>query len=114
MEVPESSLLSVAIRAADVASLSEVVRTHPVDFGCRPRAVPHPAGGHAVHALLTPDQLKTMRQGGSRSRSSSTASPPTARLRPPSASVTASTAATMPRAASAPAIKMTTRTWAES
>jgi len=64
MEASRSSLLSVAIRARDVAGLSEVVQAHPVDYGCRPRAVPHPAGGYAVHALLTPEQLEAMRQEG--------------------------------------------------
>src|SRR6266581_2436912 len=42
--MPASKHLTVAIYAADLQSLRDIVRTYPLDYGCRPHVISDPAG----------------------------------------------------------------------
>jgi hypothetical protein len=64
MSQPARSRHAVAIHADDTATLHEIVRTRPGDYGCRPRALPHDRRGFALHAILTPDEHAALRAAG--------------------------------------------------
>ncbi len=56
--------LAVAIHADDLKSLREIVRTHALDFGCRPHAISDPAGRYYTTALMSEAELDHLRKGG--------------------------------------------------
>jgi hypothetical protein len=49
--------LTVSIHADDVRTLREIVRTHPLDYGCRPLLVTDPAGTYYTTALVSRPEL---------------------------------------------------------
>ena len=54
--------LTVAIQAADLKSLREIVRTHPLDYGCRPHAISDPTGSYYTTALVSQAELDELRE----------------------------------------------------
>jgi len=64
MSQPAPTRHAVAVHAEDTATLHEIVRTRPGDYGCRPRAVPHDRRGFALHAILTPQEHAALRNAG--------------------------------------------------
>jgi hypothetical protein len=57
-----SKHLTVAIYAADLKSLREIVRTHSLDFGCRPHAISDPTGRYYTTALVSKSELDQLRK----------------------------------------------------
>jgi hypothetical protein len=57
-----SKHLTVAIHAADLKSLREIVRTYPLDFGCRPHFLSDPAGRYYTTALVSKAELDQLRR----------------------------------------------------
>ncbi len=54
--------LTVAIHAADLKSLGEIVRTHSLDYGCRPHAISDPSGSYYTVALVSKVELEQLRK----------------------------------------------------
>jgi hypothetical protein len=57
-----SKHLTVAIYAADLKSLREIVRANPLDFGCRPHAISDPTGRYYTTALVSKTELDQLRR----------------------------------------------------
>lgn len=57
-----SKHLTVAIYAADFKSLREIVRTHPLDYGCRPHAISDPTGNYYTTALVSQAEFDQLRK----------------------------------------------------
>jgi hypothetical protein len=53
--------LTVAIHAADLRSLREIVRTYPLDYGCRPHAVSDATGAYYTTALVSKAERELLR-----------------------------------------------------
>ncbi len=60
--MPASRHLTVAIYAADLKSLSEIVRNHPLDYGCRPHAIFDDTGQYYTTALVSESELDRLRK----------------------------------------------------
>lgn len=56
--------LSVAIHAADLGSLREIVRSYPLDYGCRPHAFADATGAYYTTALVSKSELELLRLKG--------------------------------------------------
>ena len=56
--------LTVAIHAMDLRTLAEIVRSRPLDYGCRAHAIPDPAGNYYTTALVTQAELKQLQKYG--------------------------------------------------
>ena len=56
--------LTVAIHAADLKSLREIVQTYPLDFGCRPQAIPDATGAYYTTALVSLAERDLLRNRG--------------------------------------------------
>lgn len=56
-----SRQLTVAIHAGDLNSLREIVRTYPLDYGCRPHAFSDPTGGYYTSALVSEAEFELLR-----------------------------------------------------
>lgn len=56
--------LTVAIHAADLRSLRDIVRTYPLDFGCRPHAIPDATGAYYTTALVSLAERDLLRSRG--------------------------------------------------
>jgi murein tripeptide amidase MpaA len=54
--------LTVAIYANDLESLREIVRTHPLDYGCRPHATSDATGSYYTTALVSQAELDQLRK----------------------------------------------------
>lgn len=54
--------LTVAIHTADLKSLREIVRTFPLDYGCRPHALSDPAGSYYTTALVSQSEFEQLRK----------------------------------------------------
>jgi len=57
-----SKHLTIAIHAADLKSLREIVRTHQLDYGCRPHAIADPTGRYYTTALVSKAELEQLRK----------------------------------------------------
>jgi murein tripeptide amidase MpaA len=53
--------LAVAIYAADLESLREIVRTYPLDYGCRPHALSDATGAYYTTALVSARERDLLR-----------------------------------------------------
>ena len=60
--MPASKHLTVAIYAADLQSLRDIVRTYPLDYGCRPHVISDPAGRYYTTALVSKKELDQLRK----------------------------------------------------
>src|SRR3954466_9216859 len=56
--------LTVAIHAADLRSLRELVRTYPLDYGCRPHALTDSTGAYYTTALVSKAERDFLRGRG--------------------------------------------------
>jgi hypothetical protein len=56
--------LTVAIHAPDLRSLREIVRTYPLDYGCRPHAIADAAGAYFTTALVSKAERDVLRGRG--------------------------------------------------
>jgi hypothetical protein len=56
--------LTVAIHTADLKSLREIVRTYPLDYGCRPHAIPDATGAYYTTALVSMAERDLLRNKG--------------------------------------------------
>jgi hypothetical protein len=56
--------LTVAIHTADLKSLREIVRTYPLDYGCRPQAIPDATGAYYTTALVSLAERDLLRNRG--------------------------------------------------
>jgi len=50
--------------AMDLRTLAEIVRSRPLDYGCRAHAIPDPAGNYYTTALVTQAELKQLQKYG--------------------------------------------------
>ena len=48
----------------DLRTLAEIVRSRPLDYGCRAHAIPDPAGNYYTTALVTQAELKQLQKYG--------------------------------------------------
>jgi hypothetical protein len=55
-----SRFLTVALYAADLPSLRNIVRTYPLDYGCRPHAIPDSTGRVYTTALVSKAELDAL------------------------------------------------------
>ena len=56
--------LTVAIHAADLRSLRDIVRTYPLDYGCRAHATADAKGAYFTTALVTKEEREVLRDKG--------------------------------------------------
>jgi hypothetical protein len=60
-QIPER--LEGSVGVADEEALRRLFE-QPLDFGCRPSAIPDPAGGYSVTVIGSPEALEGLRQQG--------------------------------------------------
>jgi murein tripeptide amidase MpaA len=56
--------LTVAIHAPNLQSLREIVRTYPLDYGCRPHAIVDATGAYSTTALVSKSERELLRGRG--------------------------------------------------
>src|SRR5215213_3617201 len=59
--MPASKKLTIAVYASNLKSLREIVRTYPLDYGCRPHAVSDPTGRYYTIALVSEAEMDRLR-----------------------------------------------------